>query len=383
MSFGPIRLAVSGLIALAVAMGVGRFAFTPLLPLMQADAGVTLTEGSWLAFANYLGYLTGALATLWLRFAPHLMVRAGLVATGVLTLAAGLVHGFPAWWALRFLSGVASAWVLVFASSLVLERLVAAGAPRLFGFVFSGVGAGIAVTGVVCLALSSAGLDSAGIWIAFGLASLVAGAVCWPAFGPPATTSIAGVRADAVRGRPWGRAAWTLIAAYGLYGFGYIIPGTFMPVIARDLLGSAFASGWFWPIFGAAGFAGTLLVGRVADQRLHVALIACFFVEALGVIIPVLVDNAAGLTLGSILLGFAFVAITLLTLRKARLLAAATGADAAPLMGALTAAFGLGQLAGPPFAGYFVLWYGGFGPALAIAALGLASGGVALWIMGR
>jgi MFS family permease len=156
----PFSLAGAGLLALAVAMGVGRFAFTPLLPLMQADAGVTLTEGSWLAFANYLGYLVGALGTVWMRFAPHRMVRVGLVATGLLTLAVGLVQGFAVWWVLRFLGGVASAWVLVFAASLVLERLVAAGAPQLFGLVFGGVGVGIVATGLACLALAGLGVDS-------------------------------------------------------------------------------------------------------------------------------------------------------------------------------------------------------------------------------
>lgn len=382
MSAHPLRFALSGMLALAVAMGVGRFAFTPLLPLMQADAGVTLTEGSWLAFANYLGYLVGALATVWLKPSPHRMVRAGLVATGVLTLAVGLVHGFFQWWLLRFLGGVASAWVLVFASSLVLERLMLAGAPGLFGLVFGGVGAGIAATGLASLALSTAGFGSAAIWIAFGLASLLAAMACWGTF----TSSVPAAAPGGVQpgsSRRWGRPVWTLILAYGLYGFGYIIPGTFMPVIARDLLGGAFASGWFWPLFGAASLAGALLVGRVPDAGLRAVLVACFFVEALGVAIPVLVGNAAGLAVGSLLLGLAFVAITLLTLREARVLAAASGSAAAPLMGALTAAFGLGQLVGPPFAGYFVLWSGGFGPALSVAASALAGGGLALWIMGR
>jgi len=384
MTVGPYRLALSGMAALAVAMGVGRFAFTPLLPLMQADAGVTLTDGSWLAFANYLGYLIGALATVWVRIAPYRMVRAGLAATGLLTLAMGLSQGFAAWWLLRFLGGVASAWVLVFAASLVLERLMVAGAPGLFGVVFGGVGAGIAVTGLACLALSAAGFGSAAIWIAFGIASLAASAACWRTFGPSQAVAAPAVHpAAASHRRGWGRAAWTLIVAYGLYGFGYIIPGTFLPVIARDLLGGGFASGWFWPMFGAAAFVGTVLAGRLPDAHLRAALVGCFFVEALGVIIPVLVANAIGLALGSLLLGFAFVAITTLTLREARALAAKARADAAPLMGALTASFGVGQLAGPPFAGYLVVWLGGFGPSLVVAALGLAAGGIALWIMRR
>jgi len=377
-------LALSGLVALAVAMGVGRFAFTPLLPLMQADAGLTLTEGSWLAFSNYLGYLLGALATVWLRTPPHIMVRTGLVATGVLTIAVGFSHGFGAWWLLRFASGLASAWVLVYASAMTLERLMLARAGQLFGVVFGGVGAGIAATGLACLALSAAGFDSSAIWIAFGVASLAASAACWTTFRPTSPI-MAPQRGEARKGAGgrWGLAEWTLITAYGLYGFGYIIPGTFLPVIARDLLGGAFASGWFWPMFGAAAFAGTLLTGLVSVAGQRTALVACYFVEALGVIVPVILADAIGLALGSLMLGFAFVAITMLTLREARALSASRHLDAAPLMGALTAAFGLGQLAGPPFAGLVVVQLGGFGPSLAVAAAGLAAGGVALWIMRR
>jgi MFS family permease len=378
----PFYLALCGLIALAVAMGVGRFAFTPLLPLMQADAGLTLTGGSWLAFANYLGYLIGALATVWLPARPSLMVRGGLVATGVLTLAMGLVHGFGLWWTLRFASGIASAFVLVHAASMTLERLTLAGSPQSFGVVFGGVGTGITLTGLACLAMVSAGFESASIWLGFGVASLVLSALCWPAFGASPAEAKAGAGAGPAKGG-WGPAAWTLIIAYGLYGFGYIIPGTFMPVIARDLLGGAFASGWFWPMFGAAALAGTLLLGRITGAGVHRALVGCFFTEALGVIIPVLVPNAVGLALGSLLLGSAFVAITLLTLRRAQAHAAASQTDAAPLMGALTASFGLGQLIGPPLAGYLVVWLGGFGPSLCVAAAALAAGGAALWIIGR
>ncbi len=381
----PFYLALCGCVALAVAMGIGRFAFTPLLPLMQADAGLTLTGGSWLAFSNYLGYLLGALATVWLRAAPHAMVRGGLVATGGLTLAVGLVHGFAEWWVLRFASGVASAMVLVYASALTLEGLAMHGATRLFGFVFSGVGAGIALTGLACVALSATGLGSAAIWVAFGMAALVASAAVWPAFARVSEHGVAHApqRRAADGGGTWDARAWTLIVAYGLYGFGYIIPGTFLPVIARDLLGGTVLSGAFWPLFGAAGFAGSLLAGRVGDAQLRFALVTCFLLEGLGVALPVVLPNAAGLAAGSLLLGVPFVAITMLTLREARLMADARHFAAAPLMGALTASFGLGQLAGPPFAGYMVAWLGGFGPALVVASLGLASGGIALWIMRR
>src|ERR1700716_3314002 len=110
------RVAAAGLAALAVAMGIGRFAFTPLLPMMQADAGLTLAQGGWLASPNYAGYLAGAL---WAAAQPvraALAIRLGLLAIGLSTAAMGLSGNLYLWLFLRALAGIASSWVLVHVS---------------------------------------------------------------------------------------------------------------------------------------------------------------------------------------------------------------------------------------------------------------------------
>src|ERR1700685_3029463 len=84
--------ALIGLLALASAMGIGRFSLTPILPLMQHDAGLTLTVGGWLATGNYLGYLVGALACIALTPAPAPAIRWGLLSGGLFTLALGRSH---------------------------------------------------------------------------------------------------------------------------------------------------------------------------------------------------------------------------------------------------------------------------------------------------
>src|SRR3954470_18188217 len=95
----PAAVAAAGLAALALAMGVGRFAFTPILPMMQADAGLSIAAGGWVAAANYAGYLAGALSARAMR-APA-ATRAALAATALATLAMGLEHHFASWLALR------------------------------------------------------------------------------------------------------------------------------------------------------------------------------------------------------------------------------------------------------------------------------------------
>ena len=147
----PLAVALAGMAALAVAMGVGRFAFTPLLPMMLHDGVVTLAGGSWLATANYLGYLIGALACMalpWVaprarqRWHAARLARWGLAATVLLTL--GMALPLPGSWpALRFAAGVASALVFLNVSVWCMLRLVALGQPALGGLIFCGPGLGI------------------------------------------------------------------------------------------------------------------------------------------------------------------------------------------------------------------------------------------------
>ena len=88
----PAAVAVAGLAALAVAMGIGRFAFTPILPMMREDGVLTIADGGWLASANYLGYLVGALSAVAIRIRPAVAIRAGLVVIVAATAGMGVEH---------------------------------------------------------------------------------------------------------------------------------------------------------------------------------------------------------------------------------------------------------------------------------------------------
>src|SRR6185503_5201510 len=136
----PAAVAVTGLVALAVAIGIGRFAVTPILPMMQEDAGVSIAAGGWLAAANYVGYLLGALSMVWLPIRPATAIRIGLLTIVAVTLGMGVVTGLAAWVVLRAVAGVGSAWVLINASAWCLERLAPFQSRLLNGTVFAGVG---------------------------------------------------------------------------------------------------------------------------------------------------------------------------------------------------------------------------------------------------
>ncbi|RQU83953.1 YbfB/YjiJ family MFS transporter [Burkholderia cenocepacia] len=381
--------ALACMVGLAVVLGVGRFAFTPLLPLMLADGSIGLKAGSWLASANYAGYFAGAVSCAALRVAPARMVRFGLAATVLLTAAMGVGHALPVWLVVRFVAGVVSAWTFVFVSQWGLRRLAELHAPEWSGVIYAGPGVGIVVTGLIGSAL--AGRHAAVGWLGFAALSAVLSVAIWRTFGaapaptpahtqatPPAaaphTVTSASASAAARAGTRSRRAdaAW-LVALYGAPGFGYIITATFLPVIARAALPAG--SPWpdlFWPMFGAALIVGAITAARLPghwDNRLLLA--AGCATQALGIAAGIVWPNAAGFSIGSALLGLPFTAITLFAMREARRL---HGERAAGLMGYATASYGVGQILGPLVAAPLAARFGSFTPALWVAAAALLIG---------
>ena len=173
----PRRIALLGLISLALAVGIGRFGFTPLLPVMQTDGLINIPQGGIIASAHFIGYLIGALTIARITFAPRLLFSASLIAIGCGTIGMGLTDNVVVWLILRWLNGILSAWVLVLVSSYFTSRLADTGRADLQGWVFSGVGAGIAIAGLTCITFMISGAGSALGWRIIGIAStLCAGA---------------------------------------------------------------------------------------------------------------------------------------------------------------------------------------------------------------
>jgi predicted MFS family arabinose efflux permease len=379
------RAALACMVSLAVAMGLGRFAFTPMLPIMLHEGKLDLQAGGVLASLNYLGYFVGALSCAAIRFKPATMVRGALAATAALLLGMGLWDSFSFWGVLRTVAGVMSAWAFVFASGWGLRRLAETGAPTLQGVIYAGPGVGIAITGLVGGAVGRWGSEAG--WIGFGLLSLVAIAAIWRFFDDGATAHAAAPAADAAApGEAESAAArsdarW-LVGLYGLAGFGYIITATFLPVIARQALPGSPWPDFFWPLFGLAIVPGALIGARAPvrwDNRLLLAI--AYALQALGVVLSVVWPTVIGFTLGSLLLGMPFTTITLFAMRDARRL---RGNAAAGLIGYATASYGVGQILGPLFAAPLAQRTGSFTVPLMAAAAVLAFGALLFaWVWWR
>lgn len=378
---GAWRAALACMVTLAVAMGLGRFAFTPMLPIMLSEGKLELAGGGLLASLNYLGYFFGAVSCAAIGIKAPSMVRGGLLATAALLVGMGLLHSFVGWGVLRAAAGVMSAWVFVFASGWGLRRLAETNAPTLAGVIYTGPGIGIAMTGLLGGALGRWGSEAG--WIGLGLLAVALVAVIWRVFddGERAGAMVGGaaaspaVAAGSASGSASARsdAIW-LVALYGLAGFGYIITATFLPVIARQALPGSPWPDFFWPLFGAAIIPGALIGARAPvhwDNRLLLA--AAYALQALGVVFSVAWPTIAGFALGSLLLGMPFTAITLFAMREARRL---RGNAAAGLIGYATASYGVGQIIGPLFAAPLAQRTGSFELPLLVAAAALALGAV-------
>ena len=394
-SHRPLAVALAGMAALAVAMGIGRFAFTPLLPMMLNDGVVTLAGGSWLATANYLGYLIGALACMALPWvAPRArqvwhaarLARWGLGATVLLTL--GMALPLPDTWpALRFAAGVASALVFLNVSVWCMVRLVALGQPALGGLIFCGPGLGIVLTGLSASAMVAWQWPAAAGWAVFGLLGAGLVAAIWSVLQGVAQPTVAATGAATVTAQPPGSsmpghgplARAGLTVAYGLAGLGYIVTATFLPVIARAALPTG--SPWpdlFWPLFGAGVALGAALSTRTpaAWDRRKLLMVA-YVVQAGAIALSLVWPGPLGFALGSLLLGLPFTAITFYALQEARRVWPSAG-DSFP--GLLTAAYGMGQIVGPPMVAWMLhhttTQDQGFVYGLAAAAAALVVGAV-------
>lgn len=365
---------LAGMMSLAIAMGVGRFAFTPLFPLMVRDGVLTNGAGAILAASNYLGYLVGAITAARLPLSSARLKTVGLLGTVAVTAGVGLTHSTAIWVLLRFFAGAVSAWGLIATTAWGLAWLGELGRQRLAGVMFAGVGIGIAAVGMFCLVAAGPAVPSARLWIELGLLSAVAVVV------PVAAAEVYPIRGATVRplatmaarAAPLG-GTWGLIICYSLFGFGYILPATYLPAQARQLVDDPQVFGWAWPAFGLAGAASTLVVALWFSRARRVRLwCAAQGLMGIGVIAPVIHLSLASVICAALFVGGTFMVITMVAMQEARVRG---GNQATAILARMTAGFAIGQLAGPTVCGVLGYFTRDAGEALRLglilAAVGL------------
>ncbi|MFF3916481.1 YbfB/YjiJ family MFS transporter [Streptomyces sp. NPDC001852] len=344
-------------------MGVGRFVYTPILPLMHAQAGLSAAAGANLATANYVGYLIGALAG---TFLPRLGRSAAVLRGSLLALVASLAampltHSTTVWLLLRLGAGVFSALIFVIAVSSLLSHLREHPA-HLSGWAFGGVGAGIALSGLLVLVLRTVGTWQAAWWASAALATaLTLGA--WglrpePAPQPASSTSGTHIRTSAPRTHRW---FGTLFASYTLEGIGYIIAGTFL-VAAIEQTSPGWIGSGAWVLVGLAAVPSSALWAWLGRRWSRPdLLLAALGVQAVGIALPALVGGVAAALISAVLFGSTFIGVSTLAL------AAGAHLRFPRAVALLTAGYSVGQILGPLVA--TPLLHHGYHQALILASV--------------
>lgn len=334
----------AGIVALAAAMGIGRFAFTPLLPLMLRDGTLVVSSGAEWAAANYGGYLAGAMTAVWFSANPRRGMLVSLLGVALTTMAAAWVgHGLSplAGAALRAASGVFSAWTLVCASSWGLAELARRGEGQLGAWIYTGVGVGIALAGL--LAWIGGRQPAWQLWLELGVVALAGTLVVAAGMrgtGPSAAHASAGTA-------PSGNASGQLglVLCYGTFGFGYIVPATFLPAMARQQVADPLVFGLTWPLFGLAATLSVAAAARWASAwpRRRVWALAQA-VMAMGTALPLVTGALWALAASAVLVGGTFMVATMAGLQLARSI---VPDNPTPLLARMTMAFAAGQILGP------------------------------------
>ncbi len=336
------KVLVCGMLALAMSTGLGRFGFTPLLPLMQAETGFDAATAGRLAAANYLGYLAGAIwaGRVVSDRGRHRLLAWGLAATALSLAPMAATEWLPAWLAIRFVTGLTGAFVFVMASALVVPYLHGHGRAAWDGWHFGGVGLGMALSGLVAAAAGPVA-GSAGGWLALGVLAVPMALVSWRGLAP--VHGHRALRASAAA-EPLAYPLGFLVAAYGCHGFGYVVTGTFLVAQAKAL-GLHAVANWLWVLAGAANLPSPALWSWIASRIGFLpALLAAHALQVTGVAFTVFMPDAAGLTIGAGLFGLTFMGLTGVALSMGR---AILPSAPARVMGRMTVVLGIGQMLGP------------------------------------
>ncbi|GEO84032.1 MFS transporter [Ciceribacter naphthalenivorans] len=366
---------------MAAAMGFGRFSFTPILPGMIADLGLSSTEAGVIAAANFTGYLAGAVvgAYGWANGRDRWLGLASLLFTALLMAGMGLTDSVAAFVVLRFLSGIASAFAMIFITSIVLGHAARAGNEAVQSAHFAGVGFGIAASSLMIMLVGLAGFGWRADWLA-GAGVTFAVFLFVARFLPRAPVHAA----DVPHEPPivWSPAVILTMLSYGLFGFGYVVTATFIVTMARMANAGPMVEFLTWFVTGCTAAASLFLWRPVMHRKgLGGAYLAGLLVEAAGVLASVALPSPAAPLVGGALLGATFMIITAYGLRLGRALSPQSPRRALAFM---TAAFGIGQIVGPLCAGWLAERTGSFSaPSLVAAAVLLVSAGLILPVQRR
>ncbi|MES9928742.1 MAG: YbfB/YjiJ family MFS transporter, partial [Candidatus Thiodiazotropha sp. 6PDIVS] len=373
-----LKVLGAGILSLILTLGIARFSYTPLLPIMQQQAGLGVSEAGWLASINYIGYLCGAIIASLTSdlILKDRLYRLGLIVALVTTVGMGLTENFWIWSLLRFFAGLSSAAGLLLGSGLILNWLIRHDHRSELGIHFSGIGAGIALCAAV-VELMRSHLDWSQQWLLLTLLGLFLLVPAWRWLPPPDTGTLTRSGKTMTDNPPTTLFLRLFMAAYFCAGVGYVVSATFIVAIVDQLPGLQGKGAWTFLLLGLAATPACIIWDLIARKTGYLnALIIAFIIQIIGILLPVVKTDLAFSLVGAILFGGTFIGIVSLVLTMA---GRYFPTRPAKMMGKMTISYGMAQILAPAITGAIAAYSGDYQSGLYLAAIMMMIGTMILW----
>ena len=363
-------LILTGIAALTIAVGIGRFSYTPILPYMISELNLTTTEAGLIASSNYLGYLLGSLIPIFPQFPKNIRsIFIYSIFISIISLfAMGLTNTFEVFILIRFIHGIFSAFVLILGTSLIVSHVQKKGKIFLGTAHFSGVGLGMALSAIVVSYLGFLNFKWDELWFSIGILAIIL------SFQIIKFTPIqkAEVKYN-LKSKNKTSLGFSLITiSYGLYGFGYVAFGTFISTMSRLTPGLEKTEPYVWFVVGVTGIPSVFFWNWFGSKIGNdIGLFLANLILGLGVLFSVLINNEFGIFISCILFGLSFVPITSMCLLEGQERFSGSFIVSTAI---LTFSFSIGQMIGPYLSGLLTDYYNSFFFSMIISGIVLIFG---------
>lgn len=358
---------LAGILALTVGVGVARFVFTSLLPPML-DNFLSISFAGVLASVNYLGYLSGSLFSVFIKDI-HTKVkffRLGLLLCVVTSVILGISENYTIWLISRLFAGFGAAMALVVGSAIVMLKLKGTNKTKAMGIHFSGLGFSIVITDILMRAVFIYGGDWQDAWLILAFFGGIFSCYCIYilSFDKQPLSEVITHKFDKSLFSPL---VIILIIAYFTEGVGMVVQATFLPDIVNALDGLAGFGGYTWLVVGIAGIPACIIWMHLAHKFGSIPImIIAMMLQIVGILIPTFSSNVYLNLLSGILYGATFVGLVALFMNYGGQIAEKNPVF---IMGAITAAYGVGQILAPLYCIAFIEYFDSYTPALYLTAL--------------
>jgi len=365
-----VTLILTGIVALTIAVGIGRFSYTPILPYMISELNLSATEAGLIASANYLGYLLGSLIPIFPQFPKNIRsLFINSIFISIISLfAMGLTNTFEIFIIIRFIHGIFSAFVLILGTSLIVSHIQKKGKLFLGTAHFSGVGLGMALSAIVVSYLGFLNFKWNELWFCIGILALIL------SYQIIRFTPLQKVEVKyKLKSKNKLNLGFSLITiSYGLYGFGYVAFGTFISTMSRLTPGIENTEPYVWFLVGITGIPSVFFWNWFGSKIGNdIGLFLANLILGLGVLFSVLINNQFGIILSCILFGLSFIPITSMCLLEGQKRFSGSFIVSTAI---LTFSFSIGQMIGPYFSGLLTDYYGSFFFSMLISGIVLIFG---------